>query len=239
MAGNNITTGGDTSLGGDVDGADLVFGGSTLSIDSDTILRSTTDSINFPASVVGTGALAIDPTDGQDMVISNSGGGTTGIIEANVFTGFQGHLIIGGTTTPLSSTPLLADSFDVSAAFIDVQVPLVSSGPITLLAGGINLAAGTPDNSHQCRWSRRQPRKFDRSRPVIYCHSEQPQCDGGYHHQWGCHHRRWRGPVCGPGFHQRLQPDQPAVGPGTGIRGDRHGVIYGGSVQPSFIGQQW
>jgi len=147
MAGNNITTGGDTSLGGDVDGADLVFGGSTLSIDSDTILRSTTDSINFPASVVGTGALAIDPTDGQDMVISNSGGGTTGIIEANVFTGFQGHLIIGGTTTPLSSTPLLADSFDVSAAFIDVQVPLVSSGPITLLAGGINLAAGTPDNS--------------------------------------------------------------------------------------------
>jgi hypothetical protein len=146
-AGNNITTGGDTTLNGDVDGASFVFGGSTLTVAADSILRSTTNSIDFPASVIGSGALGIDPTDGTALTISNSGGGTAGVIEANVFSNFLGHLVIGGTTTPLSSTPLDADSFDVSAASIDVQVPLVSGGPITLLAGDINLAAGTPDGS--------------------------------------------------------------------------------------------
>jgi len=52
-----------TSLNGNVDGQTITFSGGTVSIDADTIINSTTSTVNFNSTVIGNSALAIDVSD--------------------------------------------------------------------------------------------------------------------------------------------------------------------------------
>ena len=146
---NNVTFNGNTVLNGTVntfgglphDGWDvgnLAFNGTNLTINGDNIIEST-GAITYPTNVIGTGALAIVPLEGTTQNI----GGVNGVVNdipTAPFTGFAGHLIIGGSTNPLTPT-VEATEIDINAALINVNSALITNGAITLLGGDLNIAS--------------------------------------------------------------------------------------------------
>lgn len=149
---DNVTFNGNTILSGTVntfgglphDGWDvgnLVFNGTSLTITANTILEPT-GSITYPANVLGgsTTTLAITPPEGSSQTIGGANG-VAGVIPTASFTNFAGHLMIGGTTNPLTAPITQATEVDINALTITVNSSLSTNGAITLLAGGLNLNA--------------------------------------------------------------------------------------------------
>ncbi len=146
---NNLTliNPGALGLGGDITAANITFNSNNLAITSDSILRSSTDVINFNTSVLGGGNLDIKPSSAAtDYSIDGTAG--AGHIKANAFTGFSGHLIIGAELTPLDSPASDAAVVGNIANSITVGAQFPSGGAITLIAKTINLnesmSAGGP-----------------------------------------------------------------------------------------------
>lgn len=89
--------------------------------------------------MTGNSVLAIDMVDGVAYIIDAGTGANQ--LNANAFGTFLGHLIVGGTITPLNVPTVEATGLDVSALSIDVKSVLTTGGDLTLLAGQIALNA--------------------------------------------------------------------------------------------------
>ncbi|MGK0297614.1 MAG: hypothetical protein ACI9XC_001224, partial [Gammaproteobacteria bacterium] len=131
---DNITAGGDINFGGN----------GTLRISNDTILLSNSNTINLSGTNVTSlndAALQISTPLLANLIIANSSAANQ--IDGSVFSGFTGHLIIGGTIEP-STRPALAVGTELLIVTTDLLTiasgaNLISSSDITLLASNITL----------------------------------------------------------------------------------------------------
>jgi filamentous hemagglutinin family protein len=139
--GNLTFSGASTMSNGNVTGGTITFG-NTLNIGTTAmVIKTSTGTVNFTGAVSGAAGsvLAVDVPDGTVMTVAAGTGANQ--INSNAFGGLNGHLILGGTITPLTSPTKDATSLDISAQTITVNNALTSGGAITFLAGDIELNA--------------------------------------------------------------------------------------------------
>ncbi len=138
----NVTFNASTvNITGDIFGGTIDFNSGTLGVNGDSILRTSTNFVDLPGNVTGTGNLQIDVPDGAEIVIDDAGG--PGAIRGNIFGSFAGNLVIGGSMLfdPADEPGIEAELLTLHAGSITVGDPLISNGNITLLAGDIFLDA--------------------------------------------------------------------------------------------------
>ena len=136
-------------------GADILFNGS-LAIVGHTLIDSSTNVFRFGGEVVGGAgsALTILPSSLTDIFIDTTAG--AGHLNANAFSNFRGHLVIGSqladTAVPAEETRIV-DPPGVRADRITVANDFTTGGPVTFLSSNLDLFAdvtvGRPGNRQQ------------------------------------------------------------------------------------------
>ncbi len=121
----------------DMSGAtELVISGNSPTLNVNPV------NIRFPNTMTGRGALTIPGMSGQSLDVGAAPG--TGLrLPANM-RGYRGHMIIGGDITPEGMAPFYSGSVSnirINVPSLTISRPIETGGPLTLLAGDINLNA--------------------------------------------------------------------------------------------------
>lgn len=132
------TYSGSTTFNGDLHGGNLVFNGNA-DIAGDVLAESSTNTWTFAGSVVGNGSLDINPTAGTDLLIDTTVAARH--LSSTAFSGYHGHLIVGGILTPRTGPAEDARVDEINADRITVGSTFATHGDVTLLASNIDLLA--------------------------------------------------------------------------------------------------
>ncbi len=114
-----------TFAGGDISGDINVTGNATWNQGTSTQLTS-----GVVKSTTGTGNVQI-PVAGVVTI--------GGSIDLSAFSGFTGHLIVGGSIDPIGPTMTTGPEVTITATDLSLNAPLVTAGNITLLGNNIDI----------------------------------------------------------------------------------------------------